>query len=538
MPDPAAKTPVPTAAALALLAAGAGAVVWVLVRFWGANPEYADRFLILAAAAYAAWAARPLLAALPRRPAPAGWLPLVAGAAAFPAGWFLQAQTSFRPVVVWWLAGAWLAAAAGVVLLADGWSHLRRLAFPLGFVLFALPVPARVMGPLQHALQSATTTAAAAALPVIGIPVERTGFILSLPSGDLGVAEACSGVRSVTALTAIAAFVGYWRGFGFLRGLLLVVLSVPVIAGVNAVRVIASGVIQEQVGPAYVQGDWHEALGIAMVLLGLALVVGLAKLLGRAGGVNPPSEHAASDPAGPRGADAPRSPLRLSYATVVALAAAAAGTVAAEVGGRAAGQEVVATAPLGQVPLQIDRWRGEDLPVPEYVTEMLTYDAAVHRAYATNLGYQAHAWVIFWSSKNAVKGYHHPDVCWSNRGFRQQSRELLPIRPNGGEVPVTVREFARGHDRQLVLYWTQEGNHVWTEDDERAAQAGFAHGWLGERLFRPAPAAATGRLVVLIGTPLWGDGSAVRGQTLDFARRLAEAVYQVCPWADVGPHPH
>src|SRR5438045_5160857 len=98
----------PAVCALGLLAAGAAAVVWVLARFWGANPEYADRFLILAAAAWAAWAARPSLAALDRRPSIFGWLPLLAGAAAFPAGWFLQAQTSFRPIVVWWLAGAWL----------------------------------------------------------------------------------------------------------------------------------------------------------------------------------------------------------------------------------------------------------------------------------------------------------------------------------------------------------------------------------------------------------------------------------------------
>ena len=105
--------------------------------------------------------------------------------------------------VLWWLAAAWLLLAAGVVLLSGGWSHLRRLAFPLAFVLFALPVPARVMGPLQYGLQSATTTAAAAVLPVVGIPVERTGFLLTVPGGGLNVTEACSGVRSVTALTAL-----------------------------------------------------------------------------------------------------------------------------------------------------------------------------------------------------------------------------------------------------------------------------------------------------------------------------------------------
>src|SRR5437762_497925 len=131
------RSSLPAVAAVGLLAAGAAGLVWVLARFWGANPEYADRFLILAAAGWAAWHARPDLAALPVRPARLGFLPLVLGAAAFPAGWFLQAQVSPRPVVIWWLAAAWLAAAVGLALVLGGYRHLRRLAFPLLFVAFA-----------------------------------------------------------------------------------------------------------------------------------------------------------------------------------------------------------------------------------------------------------------------------------------------------------------------------------------------------------------------------------------------------------------
>ncbi len=164
----------------AILAAGAGAVVWVLVRFWGANPEYLDRFLILAASAWIAWLARPELLALEPRPTRVGYVPLLVGAAAFPVGWFLQSQVGPKPVVLWWLAGSWVLAAAGFVLIAGGWSHLRRFAFPLVFVLFALPIPNRILVPLQFALQSATTSAAAAALPALGVSVERNGFVLQL----------------------------------------------------------------------------------------------------------------------------------------------------------------------------------------------------------------------------------------------------------------------------------------------------------------------------------------------------------------------
>ena len=73
---------------------------------------------------------------------------------------------------------------------------------------------------------------------------------------------------------------------------------------------------------------------------------------------------------------------------------------------------------------------------------------------------------------------------------------------------------------------------MWSEADENAVRAaGDSHDWLGERLFRRDAAAPTGRLVVLLGTPVWGDGATIRAQTLELAGRLAGEVYRLCPWA-------
>jgi EpsI family protein len=515
--------------ALAVLALGAAGIVWSLIRFWGANPEYVDRFLIIAASAWIAWQARDDLALLEARPTLLGYGPLLFGVIAFPVGWFLQAQVGPKPVVLWWLTVSLLAAAVGYVLVSGGWAHLRTLGFALGFLLFALPIPNRILVPLQYALQSATTSAAEAVLPMLGIPVERNGFVLSLPNGDLGVAEACSGVRSVTALTAIAAFVAWWRGFGFLRGAILVLLSIPVIASVNAVRVIVSGLLQEHAGTEYVRGYWHEGLGVAMVLLGLALIVALANwVVGWRSGIQP-APSVLSDA---RTSTVPTpGPL---FAPIILVGAFIA-TVTAQLLGVSAEEELVAAAPIDQIPLRIDRWKGNDVPVPEEVSQMLTADAIVRREYR-DLGYEVSVWVMYWTSRNMVKGYHHPDVCWRNRGFRQESRDLVPISAGGGTIPITVREFARdtdrGTNRQLILYWTQEGKRVWTEEDEKRVQAaGDSHDWLGERLFRREPLAATGRIVVLMGTLVWDDGKAIRAQTLDFAGKFAEEVYRTCPWA-------
>ena len=511
----------------AIVMCGAGAVVASLIQFWGANPEYVDRFLIIGASAWIAWDARSNWRALAACPAAIGYFPLILGAAAFPVGWFLNAQVGPKPVVLWWLTASWIFAVAGLALVNGGWPRLRNLAFPIGFLLFALPIPNRLLVPLQYALQSATTFAAATALPLLGVPVERSGFVLSLPNGDLGVAEACSGVRSVTALTAIAVFVAWWRGFGVIRGAVLVGLSIPVIASVNALRVILSGLLQEHAGAEYVRGHWHEALGVAMVLFGLGLIVILANLLAA---VKKSSQVATAD------ADMVHSIRpRHRAASTALLTASFVATLAAQFLGSGAEQELAAAAPIDQIPQRLDRWKGTDVPVPEEIRSMLTADAIVHREYS-DLGYDLTVWVIYWSSRNMVKGYHHPDVCWRNRGFHQVSRDLVPIRAGGGSVPITVREFARGGDersnRQLILYWTQEGRHVWSEEDERRVQAaGDSHDWLGERLFHREPVAATGRLVVLMGTPSWDDGKTIRQQTLDFARNLAEEIYRVCPWA-------
>jgi EpsI family protein len=280
------------------------------------------------------------------------------------------------------------------------------------------------------------------------------------------------------------------------------------------------------VGAEYVRGYWHEALGVAMVLLGLGLIVLLASLLGAA-----KSSQAAVAEADSM--QSFRSRKRVSNTVLLALSFLA--TIAAQFLGSGAEQELVAAAPIDQIPQQLGRWKGKDVPVPEEIRAMLTADAIVHREYS-DLGYDVTVWVMYWSSRNMVKGYHHPDVCWRNRGFHQVSRDLVPVRAGGGSVPITVREFARGGDdrsnRQLILYWTQEGRHVWSEEDERRVQAaGDSHDWLGERLFRREPVAATGRLVVLIGTPSWDDGKSIREQTLDFAGKLAEEVYRSCPWA-------
>src|SRR5262245_9701943 len=101
------------AVAWALLGVWALGLAWWLVRYWGANPEYADRLVVPSAAAWLVWRRRHFFGHLPPDPTWSG-LPLVTAVAAFPPAWFLGAQVGPRSILLWWGAACWLAAAAGL----------------------------------------------------------------------------------------------------------------------------------------------------------------------------------------------------------------------------------------------------------------------------------------------------------------------------------------------------------------------------------------------------------------------------------------
>jgi len=506
-------------------------VVASLVQFWGMNSQYADRFIILLAVGWLVWRVRESLP--PSTGSNFGLIPLLAGSVAAAPAWYLAAQVGPRSILLWWLAGAWLLSAVGAVLLLGGWRWLRPLAFPLFFVLFALPIPERIEVPLQEELQERTTTLAAAGMRAAGMTVERHGFELHLPSGGLEVVEACSGVRSITALLAIALFVAHWRGFGLIRGLLTLGLALPVIAAVNALRIIITGWIQETYGQQMIQGRPHELLGFVMVLVGLAFVLLISQLL---------------RPHGPR-AEAPQSPVtthhspftglpysvRLSLGACL-LAVGLAGSAGAYVLGQGRIVRHLQTAPFEQLPAQFDEWTATDVDIPEETRDILTYDRALYRKYRDELGHELEVWVIYWEASTAIRGYHHPDVCSTNRGWATILKDRQPLELDDGRlVPLTIRHYERERNRRRVVYWTQEGRRIWSEQDEdNADKSGPGHSWIRDRLVEHPPEMSA-RLSVLIQTDLWGRTERTERMVDDFTKRFARQLFAVCPWARPEP---
>ncbi len=109
----------------------------------------------------------------------------------------------------------------------------RVIAFPLFFMVFAIPVGDQLIPYLQEL----TTDLAVPLLELTQVPIYRNGLYLEIPEGQFLVAEACSGVSFL--ITSIAfGFIYSYVSFSSLKKrcyFILLAVIVPIIA--NALRV-------------------------------------------------------------------------------------------------------------------------------------------------------------------------------------------------------------------------------------------------------------------------------------------------------------
>ncbi len=173
-------------------------------------------------------------------------------------------------------------ALAGVALIIGGWNGLGWSWPAIAFLVFMIPLPGAIADALRHPLQRISTLASTYILQVVGIPAISRGNIIVLTHGELGVVEACSGLRMMVLFFAVC--VG--AAFVVRRPLLdrvLMVLSAPVIAvAANVFRISVTGVLHELTTPELADFVFHDLAGWLMAPVALALLWALLWWLDRA----------------------------------------------------------------------------------------------------------------------------------------------------------------------------------------------------------------------------------------------------------------
>jgi exosortase len=169
---------------------------------------------------------------------------------------------------------------AGVVLLLAGSQLFYRARWCLLFLLLMVPLPGRVHNTISYPLQSLATTGAVFFLELFGVTVVREGHVVLLNNRvPITVAEACSGLRMLTAFVVVAATLAALIHRPAWQKNVLVVSSIPIAIVCNLARISATAGLYLKVNDQVAEQFFHDFAGLAMMPLAVLILVGEVYLM-------------------------------------------------------------------------------------------------------------------------------------------------------------------------------------------------------------------------------------------------------------------
>ena len=278
MTDPAASIPTPAVRRLPIAQAvplGLMLVTFVLLfykpalllaRDWWNDPEAGHGLLLAPAAVWLAWK-KGLIAE--RGPSVVlGLLVLVAAVILRLASELAAEMFTLRVSMVM--------AMAGLVVYYLGLKQALAWWLPLMLLVLSVPLPELIRSTLALPLQFQASELGAGLLEWRNVPVRLAGNVIQLPGHRLFVTEACSGLRSLTALLSLALLMGgIWLRSPLLR-IGLILAAIPIAVAINGVRVFLTGFLVYFVDPKLGEGFMHITEGWLLFVVSFALVGAVA----------------------------------------------------------------------------------------------------------------------------------------------------------------------------------------------------------------------------------------------------------------------
>jgi exosortase len=175
-------------------------------------------------------------------------------------------------VVTWW---------SGAFVLCFGNAAARTLLFPLGFLLWMVPIPSFLLDRIIVFLQQWSAFAAQGLFSAAGVPVSQDGFFLTIPGLTLEVAKECSSIRSSLILVVTTMVLAQLQLRSFWRKLLVVAVAVPLSVAKNGLRIFTIAMLGTRVDPAYLHGQLHRQGGVIFLLIALLFIFLLIGFLRR-----------------------------------------------------------------------------------------------------------------------------------------------------------------------------------------------------------------------------------------------------------------
>jgi exosortase len=319
-----------------------------------------------------------------------------------------EANPDWRPIGLLASLMAVTISLASLYLLGGG-SWLRHFAFPCCFFLIAVPWPRNFEQSVMGGLMSWNAATTLEILHWSGYEAMRQGNLIVIPTGVLGVEEACSGVRSLQSGLMVSLFFGELLRLVAWRRVMLIGVAVGAALLGNIIRSSLLAVVASRQGIAAVS-TWHDPAGMLVLLITFGTVVLFAYLW----------KDAANGSASRAGMPAPLTGLRSSAIFLAASSLLISASLGTELWYR---MHESATSGLSKWTLHpLGKQEGASrVMIPPQTLKMLFYPEGFSERWliGDNTGGQAFyfRWPAGRTSQQAVT-MHNPEVCLSSIGMR------------------------------------------------------------------------------------------------------------------------
>lgn len=355
----------------------------------------------------------------------------------------------------------------GLVIALVGVRGAKTIAFPLGYLLTAIPLPVFFYANLSSQLQLWSSSLGVGCLKLIGVMAFREGNVIDLGTVQLQVVEACSGIRYMLPLISLALLCAYLFKDKMWKRVVIVLSAIPISILINGFRISMIGVLVELYGQGAAEGFYHLFEGWVIFMLSFALLIGEIGLLGRIGSAGKQwslRERLAwrkqSDGVGHelchetpvRVMRIPNSAYLCSVALIVPFTLLS--TVFTD------REEMPPSRPsFVDFPMQINEWRGVPFALEKRYIDRLRFDDYVLADYRSEGEQLVNFYVAYYRSQRKGQSAHSPQSCLPGGGWEIQSLTLTELPSHALQSQPVIANRAvihKGEQKQVVLYWFKQ----------------------------------------------------------------------------------